>query len=339
MTVLIQLTTSGADTGPFNLYSDLDSFGTPFEVGVTKLDLLAGYASVLVPDGTTTIRVCSTALYCSNCIDIEVTPYCNDCVCYTVSSTPGEGIFVNYIDCDDVEQSFEYIEVTQICARIDSVNFEMESGEAPGEAVLSGCCTNLGEAGWNCPSTTVPPALKIKWTDGYFPSGDITDPADVNQWNTWFDLPTNGNPFTSVQVISPLEVWFYGGSNIKLKEDRFDYDNLLEFFIDEIGCVVEVDFDEGFVFYDNNTIEIINLPNCTKVGRESFSNCLSLVNLYLPSCSNLGPTVGDNGVFSSIGGNNITLTIPTALMTADAGNPDGDIVDLQANNTVTIVTV
>lgn len=72
MTVLIQLTTAGLDTGPFNLYSNLDSFGTPFEVGVTKVDLLAGYLSSLVPDGTTTIRVCSTGLYCANCIDITV---------------------------------------------------------------------------------------------------------------------------------------------------------------------------------------------------------------------------------------------------------------------------
>jgi hypothetical protein len=74
MTVLIQLTTAGTDTGPFNLYSDLDSFGVPFEVGVSKVDLLAGYLSLLVPDFTTTIRVCSTSLYCANCIDITVEP-------------------------------------------------------------------------------------------------------------------------------------------------------------------------------------------------------------------------------------------------------------------------
>jgi hypothetical protein len=74
MTVLIQLTTAGSDTGPFNLYSDLDSFGIPFEVGVNKATLQAGYLSSLVPDFTTTIRVCSTSLYCSNCIDITVEP-------------------------------------------------------------------------------------------------------------------------------------------------------------------------------------------------------------------------------------------------------------------------
>jgi hypothetical protein len=74
MTVLIQLTTAGLDTGPFNLFSNLDSFGTPFEVGVTKVDLLSGYLSSLVPYGTTTIRVCSTSLYCANCVDITIEP-------------------------------------------------------------------------------------------------------------------------------------------------------------------------------------------------------------------------------------------------------------------------
>lgn len=74
MTVLIQLTTAGFDTGPFNLYSDVDSFGIPFETGVTKGDLLAGYISTIVPVGTTTVRVCSTSLYCSNCIDIPISP-------------------------------------------------------------------------------------------------------------------------------------------------------------------------------------------------------------------------------------------------------------------------
>jgi hypothetical protein len=74
MTVLIQLTTAGSDTGPFNLYSNLDSFGTPFEIGVAKVDLLSGYLSTLVPDGTTTIRVCSASIYCANCVDITIEP-------------------------------------------------------------------------------------------------------------------------------------------------------------------------------------------------------------------------------------------------------------------------
>jgi hypothetical protein len=73
MTVFITLTTAGTDSGPFNLYSDLDGFVTPFEVGVSKMDLQAGYSSGVVPDFTSVIRVLSTAQYCVNYVDIILT--------------------------------------------------------------------------------------------------------------------------------------------------------------------------------------------------------------------------------------------------------------------------
>jgi hypothetical protein len=69
MTVLITLTVAGADTGLFNLYSNLDGFVSAFETGVSKAALLAGYSSALVPDFTTTVRVLSTG-DCANYIDI-----------------------------------------------------------------------------------------------------------------------------------------------------------------------------------------------------------------------------------------------------------------------------
>ena len=69
MTVFITLTVAGADSGPFNLYSNIDGYTTAFESGVSKASLLAGYSSSLVPDYTTTIKVLSTGL-CTNYIDI-----------------------------------------------------------------------------------------------------------------------------------------------------------------------------------------------------------------------------------------------------------------------------
>jgi hypothetical protein len=82
-----------------------------------------------------------------------------------------------------------------------------------------------------------------------------------------------------------------------------------------------------------------NTPLATILGNFAFQECFSITTLNLSSCTNLGETVGDNGVFGNIVGNTITLTVPAALMTCDGGNPDGDIVYLQANNTVTIITV
>lgn len=71
MTVLITLTVAGADSGPFNLYSNIDGYVTAFESGVPKASLLSGYPSSLVPDFTTIIKVLSTG-QCTNYIDIPV---------------------------------------------------------------------------------------------------------------------------------------------------------------------------------------------------------------------------------------------------------------------------
>lgn len=71
MTVLITLTTAGTDTGPFNLYSNVDGYSAAFATGVSKAALVAGYPSSAVPNGTTTIRVMSTGL-CTNYVDLSV---------------------------------------------------------------------------------------------------------------------------------------------------------------------------------------------------------------------------------------------------------------------------
>lgn len=87
------------------------------------------------------------------------------------------------------------------------------------------------------------------------------------------------------------------------------------------------------------SLTTIDLPLITNVGPFTMDNCLALTTINLPSCTDLGGTVGDNSVFSNINGNTITLTISASLMTCNSGLPDGDIQYLQANNTVTVITV
>lgn len=70
-TVLITLTTAGADTGPFDLYSDADGYVTPFENNVPKSSLVSGYTSTVVPDLATIIRVTSDGT-CTNYIDLTI---------------------------------------------------------------------------------------------------------------------------------------------------------------------------------------------------------------------------------------------------------------------------
>ena len=69
MIVDLTLTLAGGDTGPFDLYSNVDGFITPFETDISKSSLLSGYTSSIVPDFTSVIRIKSKGL-CQNWIDI-----------------------------------------------------------------------------------------------------------------------------------------------------------------------------------------------------------------------------------------------------------------------------
>jgi hypothetical protein len=67
----ISLSLAGADTGPFNLFSNADNYVTAFASAVPKASLLAGYLSTTVPDQTVTCRVKSTGT-CTNYVDIPI---------------------------------------------------------------------------------------------------------------------------------------------------------------------------------------------------------------------------------------------------------------------------
>jgi hypothetical protein len=103
MTLLIQLTIAGTDTGPFNLYSDVDDFTSAFEVNISKASLMAGYTSYLVPDGTNSIRVMSGGV-CTNYIDIPVsttttTTTIDPCSCITFTNSTAFDINVFWTPC------------------------------------------------------------------------------------------------------------------------------------------------------------------------------------------------------------------------------------------------
>jgi len=118
MTVLITLTTAGSNTGPFNLYSNIDGYVSAFETGVSKVSLLAGYSSALVPDYTTTIRIMSSGA-CTNYIDVLLSSTSTTTSTSSTTTTTTSGIpcnsyeitydgtvSVTYIDCNGVEQVY-----------------------------------------------------------------------------------------------------------------------------------------------------------------------------------------------------------------------------------------
>lgn len=109
MVISITLTTAGADTGPFNLFSDVDGYISAFEVGVSKASLLAGYTSFVAPNGTTIVKVVSDGI-CKNFIDIPVpectttttTAFVGGCAIYDLTGGIGGGSW-SALDCITLE--------------------------------------------------------------------------------------------------------------------------------------------------------------------------------------------------------------------------------------------
>jgi hypothetical protein len=60
ISITITLNTVVGTPGPFSLYSDTDSYTTPFVTGVSLASLQGGYGTSLVPDETISIKIKST---------------------------------------------------------------------------------------------------------------------------------------------------------------------------------------------------------------------------------------------------------------------------------------
>ncbi len=71
MTVLITLTIAGVDTGPFNLFSNVNGYTSAFAVNITRAQLITGYPTDAIPNDTTIIRIISIGT-CTNYIDVPL---------------------------------------------------------------------------------------------------------------------------------------------------------------------------------------------------------------------------------------------------------------------------
>ncbi|MEI6750718.1 MAG: leucine-rich repeat domain-containing protein [Bacteroidota bacterium] len=123
----------------------------------------------------------------------------------------------------------------------------------------------------------------------------VGDSSDVSDWNTFFDLPANGNPFTSVQVLG-REVILSGGSNITIKELLMvDYNSVLLQIIDS-GSIVKIGYD---AFLYSNCLTDIYLSGCTEIesdenGQGAFYGCSALYNVTMPLLTTLGDHIFDS---------------------------------------------
>ena len=87
MTGIIQITTIGVDSGPFNIFSNVTGFTSAFETNITRNELLLGYATNNIPLNTSVIKIVSVG-ECTNDLFIELT-------CYSFS--PNDFYFTDYV--------------------------------------------------------------------------------------------------------------------------------------------------------------------------------------------------------------------------------------------------
>ena len=196
MTVTITLTVAGADTGPFNLYSDVDGYVSPFETGVLKTALTSGYTSSLVPDGTTIIKILSTGI-CTNFVYVDVVPITTTSTSTTASPTtttttsaPQTQLFFNYLGATDeavmginnnLGQSF-YISFTYTVSA--TVNNNLTPASANSAVTAIKLSTNGGSSWWTEKSVTAVANAGYANSDtqtdtGIFSIGGITNVTNV----------------------------------------------------------------------------------------------------------------------------------------------------------------
>ena len=141
-TVLITLTLAGADTGPFNIYSNSDGYTTPLATGVSKSALLAGYSLAGVPNDATIIRVTSTAT-CTNSIDMLISNVTTTTTTSTTSTTTTvtPTTTTTTTPTPGCSQIFLYPNNATACAHLGSLTlFDVDNVLTPTRLWLNGEC-------------------------------------------------------------------------------------------------------------------------------------------------------------------------------------------------------
>jgi|LauGreDrversion4_2_1035121.scaffolds.fasta_scaffold631020_1 hypothetical protein len=142
MTVLITLTLAGADTGPFNIYSDSDGYTTPLATGVSKSALLSGYSLAGVPNDATIIRVTSTGT-CTNSIDMLIANTTTTTTTSTTSTTTTvpPTTTTTTTPTPGCQQIFLYPSNATACAHLGSLTlFDTDNSLTPTRLWLEGEC-------------------------------------------------------------------------------------------------------------------------------------------------------------------------------------------------------
>jgi len=223
----IQITITPTTAGPFNLYSNADSFSVPFETNVPAASLISGYTTS-APDGTTYVRVQSVG-DCKNYVD-AVLP-CS--ITTTTTTTAVETVAINWELITGEPDNIGFVNlkifingIEQVDATISDGNL-VESGVinvVPG-AIMTATMTNSNLGIWNfgnnilkdlvlyqpqdncfsCTNsleTSMDSASFIIANTSFIFQGDVNDPTAPPTTTTTSTLPPTTTTTTTAEPIA-----------------------------------------------------------------------------------------------------------------------------------------
>lgn len=222
---------------------------------------------------------------------------CTEDACHAYELSAIRSAYFTYLDCDGVEQNItigrgpEYI-----CALRGSIVPAGVGGSAVDIGPCSGTTTTTTTSTSTTTTTTTTslplPALELTFDNPTNMNPLVGDVTDVADWNTYFDLPTNGTPFTSVEIVGNV-VKLRGGSGITLKNSLFE------------GDVYDPEMDENLNPY---LLSIVDNVNCiVSTDAYCFTNCINLATADMEGCLYLAfGTFRNTWLLSSISLNHVT---------------------------------
>lgn len=116
------------------------------------------------------------------------------------------------------------------------------------------------------------------------------DYTNFAAWNTLFHLPTNGNPFTSVQL-DGFTIKLFGGSDIALDYHSFEEDAGLLGIDDPAGVITSI----GNGVFEASVFTYLNLPGLLLIPDYGISYVEGPLTLLLPNVA----SIGSGGLFSA----------------------------------------
>ena len=222
-------------------------------------------------------------------------------------------------------------------------------------------------------NNTEPIGLFLKFTSLSDASLTVGDATNKNDWNTFFDLPTNGDIFSDL-VVYPAEnkvCLIPSVNNIILRDQLFYMNQYIQEVDDAANCIVEV---KSITFTNAENLFSFSSAGLISIGAMAFQNTDSLTNFYTPNLHSIGamafyscrlaefdlPKVEHIGYGCFIDCSSInTIYIPKCInLGENAGNnqvfnsirgriitltipseleSDGDITDLKSHNTVNVI--